>query len=73
MATTGHENEIVSVGGLKATLQKYKTDISDKKVSISANQGLTGTQKTNARENIGIVVVTEMPASPAADTIYIVK
>ena len=34
MATTGHESELISVGGLKTTLQKYKTDISDKKADL---------------------------------------
>ena len=29
MATTGHESEAVNIGGLKATLQKFKDDIVD--------------------------------------------
>lgn len=29
MATTGHESEAINVGGLKASLQKLKTDIID--------------------------------------------
>jgi hypothetical protein len=29
MATTGHENEVVTVSGLKASLQKLKTDVID--------------------------------------------
>lgn len=35
MATTGHENELVTVAGLKGTLQQYKTDISDAKINSS--------------------------------------
>lgn len=35
MATTGHENELVTVAGLKGTLQQYKTDISDAKMNAS--------------------------------------
>lgn len=29
MATTGHENEVIDVEGLKASLQKYKTSLTD--------------------------------------------
>ena len=31
MATTGHESEVVNVGGLKASMQKLKTDVIDNK------------------------------------------
>lgn len=41
MATTGHESEAINVKGLKASLQKFKTDISDKKATkvTSATNG----------------------------------
>ena len=29
MATTGHEQEVIDVEGLKASLQKFKTNIHD--------------------------------------------
>ena len=65
MATTGHENEAVNVQGLKAALQKFKTDKvtaagvglgnvgNFKAVSTVASQGLSSTEKSNARANIG--------------------
>ena len=36
MATTGHESETVNVGGLKASLQKLKTDKIDPKADKTA-------------------------------------
>lgn len=65
MATTGHESEAVNVQGLKAALQKFKTDKvtaagvglgnvgNFKAVSTVASQGLSNTEKSNARANIG--------------------
>ena len=48
MATTGHENEVVSVGGLKSALQKFKTDKVDTKQDKSSavsNVSYDGTNK----------------------------
>lgn len=36
MATTGHESEAINVQGLKASLQQFKTSISDNKSEKSA-------------------------------------
>lgn len=48
MATTGHENEAINVQGLKASLQKFKTDKvdgkSDKTATVS-NVAYDGTNK----------------------------
>lgn len=45
MATTGHENEAINVQGLKASLQKLKTDKIDPKANASdVNAALAGKQ-----------------------------
>ena len=46
MATTGHEQEIIDVAGLKASLQKLKTEKIDPKADKSTT--LSGYGITNA-------------------------
>ena len=41
-STTGHENEFVTVAGLKSTLQAYKTGISDTKLNSSLKGAANG-------------------------------
>lgn len=59
MATTGHESELVSVAGLKATLQAYKTNITDTKLNANLKGAANGVAELD--EN-GKVPSSQLPA-----------
>lgn len=52
MATTGHESELVTVAGLKGTLQQYKTDISDAKLNASLKGVANGVAELDANGKV---------------------
>ena len=55
MATTGHESETVNVGGLKAALQKLKTDVIDAGLAGKVNNA-TATDLATRIGNIETIV-----------------
>ena len=59
--TQGHEGEIVNVGGLKATMQKLKTDILDGKVenTTSVNGHALSGDVTVSKSDVGLGNVTD--------------
>ena len=59
MATTGHESELINVGGLKASLQKLKTDIIDGKVESSSVGAASGVASL---DESGLVPSTQLPS-----------
>lgn len=59
MATTGHESELISVQGLKAALQNYKTTISDNKLAVSLKGAVNGLAELDAN---GKVPSSQLPS-----------
>lgn len=59
MATTEHESELINVGGLKASLQKLKTDIIDGKVESSSVGAASGVASL---DESGLVPSTQLPS-----------
>ena len=59
MATTGHENEFVTVAGLAGALQGYKTSISDNKISTSLKGAANGVAELDSS---GKVPSSQLPS-----------
>lgn len=59
MATTGHENEHITVEGLKASLQQYKTIISDNKLDASLKGAPNGVAEL---DEDGKVLLSQIPS-----------
>lgn len=72
--TTGHENEIVTVSGAKAMLQKYHTDKTKAAVDTEKNRAMAAESLLQSiyqgLTNNEIIVVQSLPATGEADTIY---
>ena len=82
MSTTGHENEVIDVQGLKASLQKLKTDHVDGKAAKATTlqgYGITdaytktevnGLVSTPHEEYVTVATFASLPATGSTDTIY---
>lgn len=70
MSTTGHESELISVSGLKASLQKLKTDKIDTKIDKTAVDNKNATLAYGQQSTVATVGTTDikvtMPSAPSS-------
>lgn len=58
MSTAGHETEVINVQGLKASLQKFKTEISDNKAEKATTLEGYGIQNAYTKAEVNGLVTT---------------